>query len=613
MPREVVTQEDCSDDGCRAVRLPTGAKCWTHANKSELAEALRLVSDTGAVDATGAHITAELLERILSVAPEEDGHSVLTNARFAHTTFKDSAVFEGVIFRGTTLFDFAVFHRQACFNRASFENWAGFGEAKFRGGAEFEGATFHGQARFEGGNFGWTTATFERATFRDSATFDFAAFGPRGAGFQEATFTQDAWFRDTTFQGDASFSCTTFGRDTAFERATFYSQAEFDQANFQRDTMFAGMTFDDDATFTGATFEQAHSVGPLVARRGLVLDGVRFAHPVQIEASTPVLRCRQARFSGGVQLWLRSAQVILDDSDFSAPSILTGIPPIHTGIPHLAEHYPPAQEPGANPYVPPWLQEFVTSADRPRLLSLRRADLAGLALSHIDLTDCRFDSAHNLDKLRIEAGVLPATAPARLGEDRRQVIAEECAWRAQRSRHWRTPPWPEWAGDAPETLEARQIAGLYRALRKAREDNYDQPGAADFYYGEMEMRRHSRITRTASGSDGTAIPRGRAERGILTAYWLVSGYGLRAWRALACLAALIAGLAVAFHLIGFTTPPQPASYWTSLLYAFRATLSLTDDEVKLTAWGRLFQALLRLTGPVLLGLALLAVRNRVKR
>jgi len=74
-----------------------------------------------------------------------------------------------------------------------------------------------------------------------------------------------------------------------------------------------------------------------------------------------------------------------------------------------------------------------------------------------------------------------------------------------------------------------------------------------------------------------------------------------------------AGFAVAFHLAGFARPPQPVSYWTSLLYAFRATLSLTDDEVKLTAWGKLLQALLRLTGPVLLGLALLAVRGRVKR
>ena len=104
------------------------------------------------------------------------------------------------------------------------------------------------------------------------------------------------------------------------------------------------------------------------------------------------------------------------------------------------------------------------------------------------------------------------------------------------------------------------------------------------------------------------------ERGILTAYWLVSGYGLRAWRALAWLAVVtVPLLALAFHFVGFAVPPHPVSYWTSLLYAFRATLSLTDNDVTLTAWGQLLQAVLRLTGPALLGLALLALRGRVKR
>jgi hypothetical protein len=42
--------------------------------------------------------------------------------------------------------------------------------------------------------------------------------------------------------------------------------------------------------------------------------------------------------------------------------------------------------------------------------------------------------------------------------------------------------------------------------------------------------------------------------------------------------------AVALHLAGFTCPPQPVSYWTILLHPFRATLSLTDSEVELTAW-----------------------------
>jgi hypothetical protein len=52
------------------------------------------------------------------------------------------------------------------------------------------------------------------------------------------------------------------------------------------------------------------------------------------------------------------------------------------------------------------------------------------------------------------------------------------------SRH---DPRPAWRRPAV----GRRV-GLYRALRKAREDAKDEPGAANFYYGEMEMRRHAR-------------------------------------------------------------------------------------------------------------------------
>ena len=234
--------------------------------------------------------------------------------------------------------------------------------------------------------------------------------------------------------------------------------------------------------------------------------------------------------------------------------------------------------------------------------------MAGLALGNVSLADCRFAGAHNLDKLRLEAGrsLRPLTRRGGLGAppDHRRG---SCVAGGQ------GPAWPL-EGPAvarprrqPKPLSPGAIAGLYRALRKSREDAKDEPGAADFYYGEMEMRRHDRET------GGANRWRGRASRIVLTAYWLVSGYGLRAWRSLVALAVVTALFAVAFHFIGFTQPPEPASYWTSLLYAFRSTISLTDSQVTLTAWGSFFQALLRITGPVLLGLTLLALRSRVKR
>jgi hypothetical protein len=96
-------------------------------------------------------------------------------------------------------------------------------------------------------------------------------------------------------------------------------------------------------------------------------------------------------------------------------------------------------------------------------------------------------------------------------------------------------------------------------------------------------------------------------------YWLIAGYGQRGLRALACLAAVVVGGAVLFELVGFAQHPSPPTVWGSLLFAARSTLSIADPEARLTGWGKLLQVSMRLSGPVLLGLALLSIRNRVKR
>jgi hypothetical protein len=96
-------------------------------------------------------------------------------------------------------------------------------------------------------------------------------------------------------------------------------------------------------------------------------------------------------------------------------------------------------------------------------------------------------------------------------------------------------------------------------------------------------------------------------------YWLVSGYGLRGLRALASLAVVVIGLAALLHVVGYSTRPSPASVWGSVLHAASSTLSIGDDQVRLTGWGKMLRITLRLAGPVLLGLALLSIRNRVKR
>jgi uncharacterized protein YjbI with pentapeptide repeats len=634
----------CDQGGCIGVRLDAGRRCLAHAEDEERDAALQQFSQTGKVDARGVTIDGSLLQKILGGVPRDpDGYLVLTDARFDRAAFQCDAWFSEVIFQGDAWFSGAAFQGDAWFSGATFQcdagfsevtvqgdagfsevtvrGDAGFSEAIFEGDAWFSGATFRGDAWFSGATFrgdAWLRkATFEgtawfsgatfrgdawlrKATFEGTAWFSGATF-QGDAGFSVATFQGTAWFGEASFQGTAFFKKATFRGGAGFDTTTF-QRAEFGEAIFQSTVDFGGATFRGIAAFGGATFERAQQFGPVLAHRGLNLDGVQFVQPVQIEASTIGIYCRRARFPGGVQFRLRWARVLLDDTDLSAQSLLIGIPRLASDALALPEQR----------IARAWDRLSAGQiSEQPRLLSLQRANVSGLGLGNVHLADCRFIGAHNLDKLRMEADVAFALSPARAGWERRQVVAEESGWRAGRARpgRWTAPWWPHWAGEKPAELTPGAIAGLYRALRKGREDAKDEPGAADFYYGEMEMRRHAHGL--ADGSDGGS--RGRADRGVLTAYWLVSGYGLRAWRALAWLAGITTAFALAFHMVGFIRPPQPATYWTSLLYAFRSTISLTDDEVKLTAWGQLLQGLLRLTGPVLLGLALLALRGRFKR
>jgi hypothetical protein len=163
------------------------------------------------------------------------------------------------------------------------------------------------------------------------------------------------------------------------------------------------------------------------------------------------------------------------------------------------------------------------------------------------------------------------------------------------------------------------VSATYRSLRKALEDSKDEPGAADFYYGEMEMRRLA--------SKPISV-----ERWLLALYRLVSGYGLRAWRAIASLAVVV-GVASACFIRGDnpvipwewvrTASPEPtpvidpdSAVWP-LAFAAQETIALFRPTgargVTLVGFGVVVDIVVRILGPVLLALAVLAIRNRTKR
>ena len=266
------------------------------------------------------------------------------------------------------------------------------------------------------------------------------------------------------------------------------------------------------------------------------------------------------------------------------------------------------------------------------------------------LDDCAFAGAHGLDKLRIGAGCSFRQTPHWWGRHRnvtdrlvgwamvrRSVIAEELQWRAAHTRR------RDKTTDR-EFLPAVEIAGIYRDLRKGLEDAKNEPGAADFYYGEMEMRRLAgrkptghKPTDAASKNPGPSW----AERILLYGYWAVSGYGLRASHALLTLVAVVAGAAVLYTMPAFATvTPPPAQilminpssgavtytpptertapgFWTALEYSARESISLLQARgmpaIDTTGVGTILDFVLRLAGPVLLAFAILALRARTKR
>jgi uncharacterized protein YjbI with pentapeptide repeats len=492
--------------------------------------------------------------------------------------------------------------------------------------AHFEHATFQGDA-------GFTAATFQGPAWFNEATFQGDAY------FTEAAFQGGAWFSGATFQKEAHFSQTTFYGAAWFSEATFQRAARFNEAAFQRDAQFDRATFQRDGWFLRATFHRAQQFGPILVRKAVLLDEAVFYERIQVQVSAAAVCCRRTRFLAGVQLRIRWAQVALGMADLAAPSTLTNARPF-SGL-----------EEGrwARALERLWADD--TRGSRPRLLALRRADVAGLTLSGVDLRACRFIGAHHLDQLRVSESDFPFT-PMGWRWTPRQTIAEEHHWRAtrppttstdefsgntaapagrgraRRTRGWYLPVHqpPLWLGLTAHGLSgwgamppnATQVAALYRALRKGREDTRDEPGAADFYYGEMEMRRHAKREEAKTERQRRRYRHSltaTTEHIVLWLYWLVSGYGLRAWRALATLTLVVALVGVWFSRVGFQDPrPSLAVSW---LYALQATVSLEGKarqlSGQLTLPGELLRVGMRLIGPILLGLAVLSIRGRVKR
>jgi uncharacterized protein YjbI with pentapeptide repeats len=441
------------------------------------------------------------------------------------------------------------------------------------GAVHFERASFNGRADFTG-------LSFPGPIYFDHATF----LGP--ADFSKTTFAQHADFDHVTFEDSACFEQAIFNDHAGFERASFQGSATFDATKFRSYVDLEAASFAHAASMQGATFQLARQIGPFVVARKLKLDESVFSERVMIEVVAEAVTARTTVFADGVRLSVGGAEVDLHQADLGRASTLAGI-----------------EKDGA----------------QPALVTLCGAQVAGLSISGFDLCDCQFFGAHGLESLNIESSCEWLHPRSSRCIDR-EMITEERDWRCREQRrrcarrracrwltiHWSDPdPDRQRRAETREVLDPGQLAGLYRALRKAREDSKDQAGAADLYYGEMEMRRR------------TPIPtkRGRlracADKFVIYGYWLLAGYGLRASRAVTALAVMILLVAAPLALWGFH---QPRAYLRSVLFAAQSSLTLLHPpEAHLSAPGEVIQIVVRLAGPALVGLAILSLRSRIKR
>lgn len=633
--------------GCPGVRIEPGRTCLRHLPPQDRARALSDLGPGADVDVRGVEFDDELFRDLLAALKPESGPPKFGIARFdvarfaldvefSETEFSADCSFSGAIFRGRATFT-CTFAKDVWFGPSNTSQTA----ATFAGPTQFNSVRFKGEAHFGGIRGLGRVSTSRQAVpsqqarmrrsvtpgveFRDTVSFGRCEFS-KAASWQRAVFHQAAWFHQATFEASAQFAESTFDAAASFEATQFRTYGGFAGAVFKTDPNFAAATFDR-ADFADATFSApgGSQLGPCTARE-LNLDSLR-SHAsltVQCDGLTKITAVKPQCAAGTMNLQLDGTIKV----DASAIRSATGLTLAYQdkSLTLIDAAFDTPATMSSTEYL------------RPRVLLLEKVDATNLTLAGMYLNACRFKDCHNRDKLRIEGPLGFSRTPTKGLWTNRRALAEEHEWRARydrRPRGW----FPEWTRHPDEDLpapakagwksntaqeQAAQVQSIYRDLRKGREDAKDEPGAADFYFGEMEMRR-------------MAAPRWSWERVLLTAYWAFSGYGLRASRALTALVLVLVLGTVGYATVGFApsaqtvyqpvTSTQPITYrqvsapgpkpgWAAAIdQSVDSTTALLRASTPraLTGTGRVIEVLLRLLGPLLLGLAVLALRSRVKR
>ncbi len=460
--------------------------------------------------------------------------------------------------------------------------------ARFEAQTSFRAVVFQSQVGLRFIDTTSTAVSFTNCTFEQEVDLSYAHAEPQSLGFEECSFHKIVRAQGF-YGGGLHLSRAIFARDLLMPYSTDFLimnditlHGDCDLANSEL-TGFHALRMDARAVRT---------LGP-VSCHSMYLQGAHFRERVKIDCSTAgTVDLTGARLAQGGRIEIQGGTATFQGLTAGGSTSIAG-----KGLP------------------------------LPQVSSLSNADAGVLTLSNLDLSRCPFYDAHDLAAITLETQtVLPRTPPTRLlswppwaqWRTPRQCVADEFVWRFQAGgRHGRGWQLPQDAEEQeplrpPPQLDPGQVAVVYRSIRRSFEERSNEPGAADYYYGEMEMRRHD-------------MTRPFAERLVVWLYWFTSGYGLRALRAVACL--IVALLIGAVLVDSFGIEPD-IGLGESLQFSVRAALPGLDAQghvdlgtrdsgqtatARVTDAGDAIDIALTIIGPVLFALALLAIRGRVRR
>jgi hypothetical protein len=451
--------------------------------------------------------------------------------------------------------------------------------AEFADEVDFTKCKFPGDARFG------REPDLPPSIFHGETKFDGATFGSKSSGgallMTDCLFKSSTSFKDAEVFGGISLSGTKFERPADFTNVTVtsapfadaaagphYPRVQFAMHRTQfESSVTLNVKVEGKASIEDFTYSSAAPKFSVFASDEVLLKRVSLESFNVLELSSgKLVTIDQVQLHGGGEIKVTGPQLTL--SNFTCARPVTASSTVNEKA----------------------------DGSRTALATLAGTNCDNLILSEFDYRDTKFLGATNLDLLRVDGEFALLTTGRCYA--RRAVLVEEALFRA-------TNYWYRLAGLAKSEdyspPEPRRLAAVYRALRKGREDQKDEPGSADFYYGEMEMRRRASSLLSF-------------ERVILTLYWLISGYGLRAWRTLTLLALVVFGSA---FLLWFTPlrvgDKQPPDYWSAVLFSGQSGLSLAGLPVYYSPTAQWVQLALRIAVPGLIALAVLAIRARVKR